>query len=95
MTTDVQIIIFNLTGERSIAPMPTVMRKIQAYVEGARDCGLSDSEIAQDVTAFWPNARRVISVETIPGGEVRVSVMPARAAATARGPRVRVEAARH
>ncbi len=94
MTTDVQIIIFNLTGQRSIAPMPTVMRKIQAYVEGARACGLSDEEIAQDVTAFWPSARRVVSVETIPGGELRVCVMPAPTVTAARRQRVRVTAGR-
>lgn len=94
MTTDVQIIIFNLTGQRSIAPMPTVVRRIQAYVQGARACGLSDTEIAQDVTAFWPSERRLISVETIADGEIRVCVMPAQTAATARRPRVRVEAGR-
>ncbi|MBV9653998.1 MAG: hypothetical protein JOZ42_05495 [Acetobacteraceae bacterium] len=84
MTTDVQIIIFNLTGHRSIAPVPTTVRKIEAYTKGARACGLSDFEIAGDVAAFWPSARRSISVETLPGGEIRVCVMPARAPAATR-----------
>ena len=72
MTARIEIITFNLTGEKTIAPSPAGVRHIRTYVRNARTCGLSDAEIASDVAYYWPNARRTIAVETDVAGDVRV-----------------------
>lgn len=95
----VEIITFNLTGQKSISPPPTVVRKMRAYVRDAHSCGVMDHEIAGDIAAYWPNPRRVVAVETEPGGDVHVLIMPPAPApecpATLASVRSAIEAVRH
>lgn len=77
MPPDVHILVFNLVGQPSIAPQPTAMRKVEAYLRQGRRYGLSDQELAQDVASRWPSDRRVVEVETLPSGDVWLTLAPA------------------
>ncbi len=78
MPAEVHTLIFNVTGQPTIAPPPRAMRRLEDYVSTARDYGLTDAEIADDVIRQWPSERRDVSVLTQPGGEIWVSLTPAR-----------------
>ena len=77
MAIDVRILVLNLTGERSIALQPPAMRRLETYVRNGRRCGMSDRALAQSVARFWPSDRRSVGIETLPNGDVWVSLTPA------------------
>ncbi len=74
----IQLLVFNQAGQKTVAASPTVMDRIAAYARDARACGLSDTELRDDIARFWPNARRTVDVKTAPGGDVWISMTPAR-----------------
>ncbi len=78
MPAEVRLFVFNLVGQKTIASSPKVMDRIAAYARDGRRCGLSDTELRDDIARFWPSARRIIEVKTAPGAEVWVSMTPSR-----------------
>jgi hypothetical protein len=74
---NVQLLVFDRAGQKTLAASPPVMDQIATYARDARACGLSDAELRDDIARFWPNARRRVDVTTAPGGDVWVSMTPA------------------
>ena len=73
---DVEIIVFNIVGQPSIAPHHWKGREIRDYVRSALDYGFSDAEIARDLAERWPSPRARVEVDRVPGGPIRVIFAP-------------------
>jgi hypothetical protein len=77
MLLDVQMIVFNVVGQPSVAPSHRTMRRIESYVRQACVYGLTSEEIVEDIVARWPSPHRQLEIERLgQGSVVRVIFAP-------------------